>query len=82
MTLLSLKLLEAIVELLAGLISLQGDPISPSYSTDCCDPHKGLSIVKAEVGVFLKFSCFFYDPSDVGNLISGSSASSKSSLYI
>ena len=31
---------------------------------------------------FLKFSCFFYDPEDVGNLISGSSVFSKSSLYI
>ena len=36
---------------------------------------------EAEVGVFLEFSCFFYDPTDVGNLISGSSALSKSSLY-
>ena len=31
---------------------------------------------------FLEFSCFFYDPTDVANLISGSSASSESSLYI
>ena len=37
---------------------------------------------KAEVGVFLELSCFFNDPSDVGNLISGSSAFSKSSLSI
>ena len=44
---------------------------------------KGFGIVnKAEVGVFLEFSCFFYDPTDVGNLISGSSAFSKSSLNI
>ena len=44
---------------------------------------KGFSIVnEAEVGVFLEFSCFFYDPTDVGNLISGSSAFSKSSLNI
>ena len=44
---------------------------------------KGFSIFsKAEVNVFLEFSCFLYDPVDVGNLISGSSASSKSSLYI
>ena len=36
---------------------------------------KGFDIVnKAEVDVFLKLSCFFYDPMDVGNLISGSSA--------
>ena len=37
---------------------------------------------EVEVYVFLKFSCFFYDPTDVGNLISGSSAFSKSSLNI
>ena len=37
---------------------------------------------KAEVGVFLQLSCFFDDPVDVGNLISGSSAFSKSSLNI
>ena len=44
---------------------------------------KGFSIVnEAEVGVFLEFSCFFYDPTDVDNLISGSSAFSKSSLNI
>ena len=35
---------------------------------------------EAEVDDFLKFSCFFYDPTDVGNLISGSSAFSKSTL--
>ena len=44
---------------------------------------KGFRIVnETEVDVLLEFSCFFYDPVDVGNLISGSSASSKSSLYI
>ena len=44
---------------------------------------KGFSVVnEAEIDVFLEFSCFFYDPADVGNLISGSSAFSKSSLYI
>ena len=44
---------------------------------------KGFGIVnKAEVDVFLEFSCFFNDPADVGNLISGSSAFSKSSLNI
>ena len=37
---------------------------------------------KAEVDVFLELSCFFSDPTDVGNLISGSSAFSKSSLNI
>ena len=35
---------------------------------------KGLSVVhEGEVDSFLEFSCFFYDPKDVGNLISGSS---------
>ena len=44
---------------------------------------KGFGIVnKAEVDVFLELSCFFYDPTDVGNLISGSSAFSKSSLNV
>ena len=44
---------------------------------------KGFGIVnKAEVDVFLELSCFFHDPADVGNLISGSSAFSKSSLNI
>ena len=44
---------------------------------------KGFGTVsKAEVGVFLELSCFFNDPLDVGNLISGSSAFSKSSLNI
>ena len=44
---------------------------------------KGFSVVsEAEVDIFLEFSCFFYDPVDVGNLISGSSAFLKSSLYI
>ena len=44
---------------------------------------KGFSIDnEAEVNVFLEFSCFFNDPMDVGNLISGSSAFSKSSLNI
>ena len=44
---------------------------------------KGFFIVnKAEVDVFLELFCFFNDPTDVGNLISGSSAFSKSSLNI
>ena len=44
---------------------------------------KSFSVVnEAKVGVFLEFSCFFCDPMDVANLISGSSAFSKSSLYI
>ena len=44
---------------------------------------KGFGIVnKAEIDVFLELSCFFDDPTDVGNLISGSSAFSKSILNI
>ena len=44
---------------------------------------KGFSLVnEAEVDVFLEFSCFFDDPTDVGNLISCSSAFSKTSLNI
>ena len=44
---------------------------------------KGFSVVnEAEMDVFLELSCFFDDPADVGNLISGSSAFSKTSLNI
>ena len=44
---------------------------------------KGFGIVnKAEIDVFLELSCFFRDPVDVGNLISGSSAFSKTSLNV
>ena len=55
-------------------------PVSTVY----CDPHgKGFDIVnKAEIYVFLELSCFFHDPADVGNLISGSSAFSKTSWNI
>ena len=59
-----------------------GIPIS-EFSTVYCDPHKGFGIVnKAEIDIFLELSCFFNDPSDVGNLISGSSFFSKTSLNI
>ena len=45
---------------------------------------KGFGVINKaeEVNVFLEFSCFFNDPTDVGNLISGSSAFSKPSLNI
>ena len=43
---------------------------------------KGFSVINEEVDVFLEFPCFLYDPINVGNLISGSSTFSKSSLYI
>ena len=43
--------------------------------------HKDFGVVnKAEVDGFLELSCFFYDPTDVGNLISGSSAAAAKSL--
>ena len=42
---------------------------------------KGFSVIN-EADVFLEFFCFIYDPSDVSNLISGSSAFCKSSLYM
>ena len=43
---------------------------------------RGFNIVNEEVDLFLEFSCFLDDPTDVGNLISGSSAFPKSSLKI
>ena len=44
---------------------------------------KGFGLVnKAEIGVFLELCCFFNDPADVGNLISGSSACFKTRLNI
>ena len=43
---------------------------------------KGFGIVKAEIDVFLELSCFLHDPACVGNLISASSAFSKTSLNI
>ena len=59
-------------------------PSLSEFSTVYCDPHsQSLGIVnKAEVDVFLELSSFFDDPVDVGNLISGSSAFSKTSLNI
>ena len=55
------------------------------YNTQCFVTHtvKGFDIVnKVEIDVFLEHSRFFDDPTDVGNLISGSSAFSKSNLNI
>ena len=44
---------------------------------------KGFGVVnKVKIDIFLELLCFLYDPADVGNLISGSSAFSKSSLNI
>ena len=57
-------------------------PSLEEFSTVCGDPHKGFSIDnEAEVDV-LEFPCFLYDPAAVGNLTSGSSGFSKSSLNI
>ena len=58
-------------------------PSLEEFSIVCCDLHKDFSVAnEAEVDVFLEFSCFFRDPADVGNLILGSSAFSKTSLNI
>ena len=58
-------------------------PSLEEFSTVYCDPHsQRLLVNKAEIDVFLELSCFFNDPEDVGNLISGSSAFSKTSLNI
>ena len=61
-----------------------GIPISFKFSTVYYDPQvKSFGIVnKAEIDVFLELSCFSDDPAAVGNLISGSSAFSKTSLNI
>ena len=63
-------------------IRWSGIPSLGEFSAVCCDPHKGFGLNKAKVNVFLELSCFFHDPADVGNLISGSSAFSKSSLNV
>ena len=58
---------------------------SPSeFPTVYCDPHSRRlwHSHRAEINIFLELSCFFDDPTDVGNLISGSSAFSKTSLNI
>ena len=59
-------------------------PSFEEFSTVYCDPHSQRlwQVNKAEIDVFLELSCFFHDPADVGNLISGSSAFSKTSLNI
>ena len=59
-------------------------PFPSEFSTVYCDPHsQRFGIVnKAEIDVFLELSCFFDDLVDVGYLISGSSAFSKTSLNI
>ena len=63
-----------------GLVCPSVSELSTVY---CVHTVKGFGIVsKAELDVFLELFCFFHDPEDVGNLISGSSAFSKTSLNI
>ena len=58
-------------------------PSLSEFSIVYCDPHsQRLWHSQAGIEVFLELSCFFDDPVDVGNLISGSSAFSKTSLNI
>ena len=58
-------------------------PSLEEFSTVVIHTVNGFGIVnKAEIDVFLEHCCFFHDPADVGNLISGSSAFSKTSLNI
>ena len=59
-------------------------PSLEEFSTVYCDPHsESFGIVnKSKIDVFLELSCFFDDPADVSNLISDSSAFSKTSLNI
>ena len=57
-------------------------PPLEEFSRVCCDPHSQRLVNKAEVDVFLQLSCFFDDLMVIGNLTSGSSAFSKSSLNI
>ena len=57
--------------------------LSQNFPVCCVHIVKGFDIVnKAEIDVFLELSFFFHDPADVGDLISGSSAFSKTSLNI
>ena len=58
-------------------------PSLSEFSTVYCDPHKGFGIINnTEIDVLLELSCFFNDPVDIDNLISGSSDFSKTSLNI
>ena len=64
-------------------VILSDIPISLRIFHSLCDPHKDFHVViETEVDVFLKSPCFLCDPMNVGNLISGSSAFFKPSLYI
>ena len=58
------------------------EPGSPTLQADALPSEPPGKASEAEVDVFLEFSCFFYDPADVGDLIFDSSAFSKTSLDI
>ena len=58
------------------------EPGSPALQADALPSEPPGKASEAEVDVFLEFSCFFYDPADVGDLIFDSSAFSKTSLDI
>ena len=72
------------IQISQGQVGWSGIPISfRIFQFVVIHTVKGFSLVsEAEVDVSLEFSCFFYDPTDVGNLIFGSSAFSKSGLNI
>ena len=71
------------IRFLRRQVRWSGIPISFRIFPACCDLHsQRFSIVSEEVDAFLEFPRFFYDPGDVGNLISGSSAFSKPSFYV
>ena len=64
-------------------VILSDIPISLRIFHSLCDPHKDFHVVnETEVDVFLKSPCFLCEPMNVGNLISGSFAFFKPSLYI
>ena len=79
----SLWLLDLHTDFSGGWSCVLVFPSLEEFSTVCCDPHKGFGVVsETKVDVFLELSYFFYDPTDIGNLISGSSPISKFILNI